>query len=237
MDKAVGFDFGLFAALAFVLGFKHAFDVDHVVAVSNILTRQASLETSLRLATSWAAGHMLTAAAVSALLFYFADTLAPRIVGHLEILVPFMLILIGLLGLAGALRRLHFHRHAHGAEESQHRHIHFHVQSHHEHGAMAGIGVIHGLASNDELLAVLLIGLGASAWWQVLAGVAVFSLGVVAGMVLYAAVVHAATRAGTPSWVPDAATLGFSVLSIVYAIYLLAGGNGMNLVPNWLAPG
>lgn len=225
----VEFAFWFFAALAMALGFKHAFDVDHVVAVSNLLTRNTRMERTLGLATSWAAGHMVTAALVSAAVYFLTDTILPQVMGRLEILVPVMLLAIGAIGLAAEFRRFHVHRHGHGEEEHTHFHVHW-TKKGHEHGAMAGIGVVHGLASNDELLVVLLIGLAASSWWQVAAGVAFFSLGVVVGMLVYAGSVHLVSHRTGADWVPAALTVVFSVASILYAVYLLAGGEGLNLV-------
>lgn len=234
----MAFDFAVFAALALALGFKHAFDVDHVVAVSNLLTRRSRVRSAAGLAASWAVGHLVTASLVSLGLFVLADSFLPSVVARLELLVPLMLLVIGAVGLGVELRRLHYHRHAH-ATSGEHGHFHLHLRSpRHEHGAMAGIGVVHGLASNDELLVVLLVALGAAAWWQVVLGIALFSFGVLAGMVLYAAAVHVAsgpvTRRFGWNWVPAAFTAAFSLLSIAYGAWLLSGGEGLNLVEGWL---
>jgi nickel/cobalt transporter (NicO) family protein len=226
-----GFDVWVFSALAVGLGVKHAFDADHVLAISNLLTRSGRMERSLTMAGSWALGHMVTAAIVSALVFFFADTVLPALTSRLEVLVPLLLILVGAFGLFGVWRRVHVHRHEHG--ERAHRHVHVHVRSRrHEHGAMAGIGVVHGLASNDELLAVLVVGLAADSWWQVLLGVGLFSLGVLLGMIVYAAAVHAAASRPRTAWIPTAMTVVFSLASLVYAAYLLTGGQGLNLLPS-----
>jgi len=235
----MAFEFGVFAALALALGLKHAFDADHLVAVSNLLTRKERLGTVTGLAGSWAVGHLVTAALVSAAVFAFADTLLPSITARLELLVPLMLLLIGVIGLAAEYRRFHVHRHAHAPGGPEHAHLHVHIKTaRHEHGAMAGIGVVHGLASNDELLVVLVVGLAANSWWQLGMGVALFSAGVLLGMVLYAAGVHAvsgplARRTGA-TWLPSALSVFFSVASVAYAVYLLAGGEGLNLVERWL---
>jgi hypothetical protein len=232
------FDFAVFAALALVLGFKHAFDADHLVAVSSFLTRRPRAEDALGLATSWAGGHLLTAAAVSAAVYFFADTVLPHLLGRLELLVAVMLLAIGTLGLAMEYRRVHIHRHNHGDAGQTHAHLHLHGRSsRHEHGAMAGIGVVHGLASNDELLLVLLVGLAANSWWEMFAGVLIFSVGVMIGMAVYALAVHGLARrqARSPGlgWVPTAMTVAFSLLSIAYGAWLLAGGEGFNLVETW----
>src|SRR5687767_8693373 len=94
-----------FAALSLVLGFKHAFDADHVVAVSTFFTRRKKFSVGVGLAAAWAAGHLITAAAVAATLFFFADTFLPRIIERLDLLVPVMLILVGLLALGFEARR------------------------------------------------------------------------------------------------------------------------------------
>lgn len=227
-SASVAFELWAFALLALGLGIKHAFDVDHVVAVSSLLTRRQRLLGAVGLGTSWASGHMITAGIVSALVFFFADTFLPSIAAKMELLVPFMLVVIGTVGLAVAYRKFHAHRHAH--EEGEHRHLHVHTKPSHEHGAMAGIGFVHGLASNDELLVVLLVGVAASAWWQVLVGVALFSVGVMVGMAAYSMAVHAVSRRTGVPWVPEAANALFSVASIGYAVYLFAGGEGLNLL-------
>lgn len=231
LATSMAFEFSAFAALAVVLGVKHAFDADHLVAVSNLLTREHRLGRTTGLAASWAVGHLVTAAAVSAVIYFVADAFLLKWIGRMEILVPIMLIAIGLLGLGMEVKRFHFHRHSHGGP--QHQHFHVHLSPGHQHGAMAGIGVVHGLASNDELLLVLLVGLGAGAWWQVLLGVALFSIGVLLGMVAYSAGVHGLTRRTGAKWVPAALGVAFSILSIAYAVYLLAGGETMNLL-QWM---
>lgn len=233
----MAFDVSFFLALAVVLGFKHAFDADHLVAVSNLLTRRQRVDHAVGLASSWAVGHLVTAAAVSAVVYFFADTFLPSITARLEILVPIMLLVVGIFGLLAERRRMHVHKHDHDGRA--HVHVHTHWRSkRHEHGAMAGIGVVHGLASNDELLLVLLVGLGAASWWHVLLGVAFFSLGVLVGMVLFAAAIHAfdgpVSRRFGWNWVPTALTVTFSVASIAYAVYLLAGGEGWNLFEGWI---
>lgn len=233
----MGFDFAFFAALAIGLGVKHAFDADHLVAVSGLLTRAQRLGTALGLAGSWAAGHLVTAALVSALVYYFAGTMLPGLLSRLELMVPLMLLLIGMVGLGVEFRRFHIHRHTHDTNGPAHRHLHLHVGLGHRHGAMAGIGVVHGLASNDELLVVLLVGLGASAWWQVLAGVGLFSFGVLMGMLVYAIGLDSLNRRVGVPWMASFLNVAFSVLSVGYAVYLLLGGAGLNLAEGWIGEG
>lgn len=47
-------------ALGFLSGFKHAFEPDHVVAVSTLLHREPKLARALRTGLAWGAGHTTT---------------------------------------------------------------------------------------------------------------------------------------------------------------------------------
>jgi hypothetical protein len=216
-------------ALALALGIKHSFDADHVVAVGNILTRARSVGQAFRLSTWWAVGHLATACLISLLLFYGKETLWPGLIERLDLLVPIMLLAVGVWGLLLARRRVHAHRHAHGTR--QHAHLHIHVNESHEAKKMGGIGLVHGLASNDELLLILLSVLGAGSALDVVAYVAVFSLGVVLGMGAYAAALQVSVAEARRPVVGWWANLVLSLLSIAYAGWLFAGGDGLNLVP------
>src|SRR2546425_628565 len=156
-------EFLAYLALALALGFKHSYDADHLVAVSNLLTRSASLRRTTTMSVTWAAGHMVTASLITVILFQLGQTFLAGFIGSFELAVVAMLIAIGILGLAlefglsrrlvrllQRLRLLHEHEHPHGQEE--HRHVHWHLGRFREHGTMLGIGVVHGLASNDEIL-------------------------------------------------------------------------------------
>src|SRR3989337_3074439 len=146
----------LFAVLALALGFKHSYDADHLVAVSNLLTRSKSLRKTSLMSVSWAAGHMITASVITVILFVFRETLRSAFLAHVEFLVAVMLVVIGVLGLL--IEFGWFHRHAHEGTEHAHAHLHLFPRFG-ERRAMFSIGVVHGLASNDELLVLFLASL------------------------------------------------------------------------------
>lgn len=207
--------------LALALGLKHAFDADHVVAIGNVLTRARSVVQATRLSLYWSLGHMLTAGLITALLYFGRETVWPGLIARLDILVPVMLVAIGVLGLLLAARRLHAHRHAHG--DRSHTHLHVHLNEGREGRRLGAIGLVHGVASNDELLLVLTATLGASSLSAALLLVGVFSLGVVSGMVLYAAALQfffsVERRPTAGSW----ANVALSVASLGYGAFLLSG--------------
>lgn len=218
-----------FIALALALGFKHSYDADHLVAVSNLLTRSKSLRRTAWMSISWAAGHMITAAVVTVILFAFRETFLREFLAHLEIAVAVMLVAIGVLGLLIEFDLLHRHLHRHGSEE--HIHAHLHMTHSQEHRAMFGIGIVHGLASNDELLILFGASLSVSSLAELLGGVGVFSLGVVLGMVLFGiGISYPLSRWGDVR-VRRVVNVGAAALSISYAAFLFLGFEGVNLLP------
>ena len=68
----------LFIVLAVALGFKHSYDADHLVAVSNFLARSTSLRKTTLMSMSWAAGHMATASIITVLLYFGREVFFPR---------------------------------------------------------------------------------------------------------------------------------------------------------------
>ena len=74
-----------FGLLALALGFKHSYDADHIVAVSNILKNSKSIKNAFKISMSWAAGHLLTALLITAILYSFKDTILRNFLGKFEI--------------------------------------------------------------------------------------------------------------------------------------------------------
>ena len=220
-----------FALLAFFLGLKHSFDADHLIAVSNLLSRAKSLKNSVKMSISWAAGHLLTATAITVILFVFKDELLPLILNKMEVLVALMLIAIGLLGIFKS-RVYHSHEHIHDEEAHPHWHIHLasqnpnslnHQKTDHSHKHMFGIGIVHGLASNDELLMLLTVSLGLSGLLEMVFGVFVFSVGVVVGMVAFGLLFTFPLIKMESARISQLVNLAVGTISVIYGAFLLAG--------------
>ncbi len=178
--------------LALVLGFKHSFDADHLLAVANLLRKPRSLFSALKLGSSWAIGHMLTAGLITILLFFFKDSILVVLLPRFEVIVGIMLVALGVWALRDVFL-LHAHEHTHSDDPHAHTHWHVHLKNSrtqpsadpHDHAHIFGIGILQGLASNDELLILLAGSLGLTSLGGVLVGVGVFSVGVVLGMILF----------------------------------------------------
>lgn len=171
--------------MALLLGLKHSFDADHLLAVSNFLVKARSTVHAAKIALSWAVGHMLTATIITAALFIFKDAFLSVFLERFELAVAVMLIILGALSL---YRMRIFHAHSHTHRESVHSHTHIHLKKNredHTHRHMFGIGIIHGLASNDELLILITAMLGITTFAGAAVGIAMFSIGVAAGMIAF----------------------------------------------------
>ena len=198
-------------ALALILGIKHSFDADHIVAVSTYMTRAKKIKPALRSSVYWAAGHMLTASVITYLLFSFKELFLSAYLSSFESLVAVMLIVLGVFAMKD-VRNLHMHKHYGVA--------HIHLHPHEEHKHMLGIGIIHGLASNDELLVLITAEIGLTSLFGMLIGLFVFSVGVVLGMLVFSSLVaYPAIKYG--SKIQRGIITASGVLSILYGCAML----------------
>jgi high-affinity nickel-transport protein len=97
---------GLALALAsgFVLGMRHATEADHVVAVTTIVARSKSIVAAARVGALWGVGHTLTVVAFGGAIAAFGLALPPRVGLSLELVVAAMLLALGGVNVAAALR-------------------------------------------------------------------------------------------------------------------------------------
>lgn len=208
-------DIGLFlsaAGLGFLLGMRHATDADHVVAISTIVSRQRTFSAAAAIGALWGLGHTVTVTLVGLLIIVFGLAISPPVGLALELLVGLMLILLGVLTLTGTMGRLveryappHEHPHAHDGRAHTHTH-----DLAHELEALGGpsggpiggtigrlgafhvlrpitIGLVHGLAGSAAI-ALLVLASVPDAVGQ-LVYLAVFNVGVIAGMGMITSVV------------------------------------------------
>jgi hypothetical protein len=230
-------DFTVTAGLwifAILLGFKHSFDADHLVAVSGFLTNSPNSKHTSFLSISWALGHMLTASILTIVLYSFKETILDDLLANMELLVPFMLITIALLTIAWEFELFHFHRHKHSHESpdksNEHSHFHFHIPKLSDQGTMIGIGFIHGIASNDELLLLFTLTLGITDLGGILIGVFLFTIGVIVGMLSYGFLINIPGQRWGHKRVTKSINLTIASLTLIYAFWLLLGLEGLNII-------
>ncbi|MGH9932147.1 MAG: hypothetical protein ACREA9_23340 [Pyrinomonadaceae bacterium] len=173
---------GVFAllGLGLVFGLKHATEVDHVVAVSTIVSEHRNVLRSALVGGLWGAGHTASLIIVGMLVLVFRVAIPLRVANWLEFGVALMIIALGVLAVTRVLRKragVHLHRHSHDGQPHMHVHFHEHGTEHasgaadhsspsatsaHSHAiAKLGfkpllVGAMHGLAGSAALTLLVL---------------------------------------------------------------------------------
>jgi len=187
------------AGIALLLGFRHAFEPDHLAAVTTLASRQGRLGDACRLGLVWAAGHTASIAVVALAIVALGLHLPARLFPAADFLVGILLVALGgavILRYARGRWHIHAHRHAAGP----HLHLHSHAQdpSHaHPHARpdarrSLGFGLLHGLAGSAAVL--LLVIAAAPTRGVQLAYLAAFGLGTALGMLAVTASLAFAVR-------------------------------------------
>jgi ABC-type nickel/cobalt efflux system permease component RcnA len=175
--------------LGIVLGFRHAFEPDHLAAVSTLATRQGRLWDGARLGLAWSLGHTATVGAVVLLFAALGIRFPAAFWPVAELVVAVLLVLLG----AGvvwryARGRWHMHLHSHAASPVAHFHLHSHSDDPGHRHPHAGadvrhsllFGIAHGFAGSGAI-AVLLVAAAPDAASR-LAYFAAFGAGTILGM-------------------------------------------------------
>ena len=182
--------------IGLLFGLKHATEVDHVVAVSTIVTQQQNVLRSALVGALWGAGHTASLLLVGIAVLALRIAIPESVSNWFELGVALMIIGLGTAALWRSLRRrgdLHAHEHSH--DGVSHVHVHFHEsetrhsarQKHSHTVSVIGvkpvlIGMMHGLAGSGALTLLVLTQINSS--WLGLLYLAVFGFGSVVGMIL-----------------------------------------------------
>jgi sulfite exporter TauE/SafE len=113
--------------LGLLLGVRHAFDADHLVAVTTILSDYKNPLRAVWVGISWGLGHTLTLFLAGILLLILHIQMPPKMALGFEFLVGIMLLLLGIQTLLSFRRhKVHIHSHRHGDGGGEHKHFHLH---------------------------------------------------------------------------------------------------------------
>lgn len=169
--------------LGLLLGLRHAFEPDHLTAVSTLVVESRDPWRGVRLGAVWGLGHTLSLAIVGSLLLATGRVLPDRAAAGFELVVAAMLVVLGVRALARAVRGAgEVHRHPDGT---------VHSHGHRFSGRPLIVGLIHGLAGSGAITAlvfaelptmasrigyIVLFGLGSSAGMAIASGLAGASL-------------------------------------------------------------
>ncbi len=154
--------------LGFLIGLAHAFEADHVAAVSSLISGGKNKRGMVRQGAIWGLGHTLTLFIVSSSVLISGKGISEAFAIGLEGIVGAMLVSLGVHVLYRLHRdRVHFHAHQH-EDGSKHLHLHSHADEktphnpdnhkhmHPDHNALRAllVGMMHGLAGSAALLLV-----------------------------------------------------------------------------------
>ena len=181
--------------LGLAIGLEHAFEPDHVVAVSTQVSKVKFAKKSVKqvikigitkssiLGIIWGAGHTTTLVLMGLLVYSLAITIQDEIFSGFEFLVGMMLVFLGVTTILN--KKLKFkHKHPHQHQDGTlHFETHDHTNVEHRHAHKSYIiGLIHGLAGSGSLVALTASTLGNIE--MVLSFIVLFGIGSIIGMAL-----------------------------------------------------
>ena len=233
--------------LGLILGIKHATEVDHLVAIANIVSESRSILRSAVVGVFWGIGHTVSVFIVGVLVILLRIEIPPRLATSFEFAVALMIIVLGSLTLRSALRGrkdIHAHTHEHGG--TVHTHLHFHDKKHahqigearpHDHARQAKlrggralvVGLVHGLAGSAALTLLVLTQVASGSQLLGFFYLLVFGIGSIGGMLLMTTamslpLVLAPAHFGRLSFpVRLVAGIGSVAFGVYYAAHVLKG--------------
>jgi high-affinity nickel-transport protein len=148
--------------LGLLFGMRHALEPDHLAAVSTLVSERRTGREGVMLGAAWGVGHTLTLTLVGGGLLVFRARVPERIEVAFELLVSFMLLVLGTrtLLLAARVARVGAARpHAHalgGSHTHEGPRAHVHVGQTRLATRPLLVGLVHGLAGTGALTAAAL---------------------------------------------------------------------------------
>lgn len=168
--------------VGFLVGFRHAFEPDHLAAVSTLASRHGWRGAS-GLGVAWGCGHTVSVGMVALCISLLGIRVPEAFFRIAELGVALLLVILGVSALLIEARRhrkqqstAHVSAHAH---RLPHSHPHTDTNLRTASGAF-GFGVAHGLAGSGAVM-VLIVAVASSASQQLLY-LLVFGLGTILGM-------------------------------------------------------
>ena len=174
--------------LGFSLGLLHAFDADHIMAVSAMASTKRTdnsrsyIKRMIRFCSKWAIGHGSVLLTLAALFIFAKIELPDYLTQFTEKLVGIILIGLGV-WIIYTLRKQKILLNLHSHDDITHIHLSEADKRDHNHQPVL-VGVFHGIAGSAPVLA-LIPAAEASTAWLGLFYVLLFSLGVLIAMMIF----------------------------------------------------
>ena len=139
---------------AVVLGSLHAFEADHMAAVTSFAVQKPSPRASVSFGFRWALGHGISILLAGLALIILGLRIPESATHVMERSVGLVLIALGAWTMI-ATRAMHAHEHAHGGEKHVHLHSHLLDRGHDHKHAPTFVGLMHGLAGAAPAVALV----------------------------------------------------------------------------------
>ena len=181
---------------ALILGLKHSADSDHILAVSRYMINAKNSEEVFKNGLNWTIGHIIGAIIISLIIFFFKDAVFSSIIEFFDLIVGIMLIFFGVLGI-------------------------FYQKKINDSSKIIKVGLIQGLASNDELI-LLLMFLGLKNIAQMIYGIVIFSIGLFLGMIILGLIFILPSLSKQKEEIVRVLNLTISIISIVIGLMIIS---------------
>lgn len=218
--------------LGLAIGLEHAFEPDHVAAVSTQVSKNTfakkstkqlikeSVTRSSLLGVFWGAGHTTTLVFMGLVVYALAITIQEQVFSGLEFVVGMMLVFLGITTILNKKTFKFKHKHPHKHKDGTiHFDEHEHADADHKHGHKSYvIGLIHGLAGSGSLVVLITATLDNVS--MVIGFILIFGIGSIIGMSLVGGLM------GLPLVLANKVTTIQKIFRFVAGVLsLLIGGN------------
>jgi high-affinity nickel permease len=157
---------------AAVVGFSHAFEADHLVAVSNIVTKRDKIKLAIKDGIYWGLGHTSTIFLIGLLMIVGKVTVFNGYFGYFEAVVGLMLVILGIHRLFQHFSTNRSYQQLSDPEEKHH--------------LAYGVGLVHGLAGSGAMILLVMTEIQDS--FNSMLYLLIFGIGSIVGMLVAAGI-------------------------------------------------
>lgn len=195
----------LFAA---VVGFGHAFEADHLVAVGNIVTKRDKFILAVKDGIFWGLGHTSTIFLIGLLMIIGKVTFLDGYFGYFEAVVGLMLIVLGIYRFWQYFKN-----------KRQYDKLMDPADNHH---LAYGVGLVHGLAGSGAMILLVMTEIQSS--FNGILYLLIFGVGSILGMLVAAGIFSLpfSKKITTNHAIQFSLIILSSLLCIGYGVYVMA---------------
>lgn len=193
----------LFAA---VVGFNHAFEADHVLAVGNLANKRGSFLLAIKDGLFWGLGHTSTIVAVGCVIIIGKLTFEISSFSYFEVAVGVTLVALGIFRIVKVLNKKPAKEEVSGAKDSR---------------LAYSIGLLHGLAGSGAVILIALSEIESSS--LSIMYLLLFGAGSMLGMMIVAALfkIPLTAKAGISTSLQQGFVVLSGLLCIGYGAYMI----------------